>query len=625
MSQDFVIENNILEKYTGSEANIVIPEGVTIVSENAFSGPIRQVMKSVTIPEGVKEIERRTFMHCSELESVKLPSTLSNISWLAFGNCEKLKRIDIPEGVECIERDAFKKCTKAEYIHVPDSVMSIGEDAFAECTGVTTVELTSNLQSAKPAFSGCKTSVRIKEWSPVVSKVLQYCEIIKIYTNDFTSVPAKYRLAAALGSYEEATDEKEKEKARTYLAKNALKLLDGALKDKGLLSFLCENQLIKIKDVQAYLDEADKRSDTEAKESLLAYRNSFSENVVNKTHNTAENKKADYKAKRVERVKEEGTEKGIEGLSFVVTGTLSFVWKSKAELKDYLSSYGAKLGSSVSKKTDYLVTDKKGTTSDKALKAKELGVPIISEATLNDMIGKRYKDAPIITIPSWIKTISAHAFDGCEQLEAVSIPSSVQVIEEGAFQKCNNLKSISIPDSVTEIQKRSFSGCKKLESAKLSQNLKIIEFGLFENCTNLKKIEIPRNIEIIENGAFNGCGKLTIIVLPSGLKHIGSGAFANCTELTYIEIPDSVTEIGNNAFSSCTKLATVKLSKALKCISSALFEDCVCLTDIDIPSGVTCIERRAFDGCTNLTKIELPDSITDVDPSAFQHCDRLIK
>ena len=64
----------------------------------------------------------------------------------------------------------------------------------------------------KPAFSGCKTSVRIKEWSPVVSKVLQYCEIIKIYTNDFTSVPAKYRLAAALGSYEEATDEKEKEK-----------------------------------------------------------------------------------------------------------------------------------------------------------------------------------------------------------------------------------------------------------------------------------------------------------------------------------------------------------------------------------------------------------------------------
>lgn len=81
---------------------------------------------------------------------------------------------------------------------------------------------------------------------------------------------------------------------------------------------------------------------------------------------------------------------GIDGLTFVVSGALSAfprVWKSQKEVRAYLEYYGAKLGSSVTKDADYLVTDNVETITDKLRKAKELGIQIITEAEFNDMVG----------------------------------------------------------------------------------------------------------------------------------------------------------------------------------------------------------------------------------------------
>ena len=47
--------------------------------------------------------------------------------------------------------------------------------------------------------------------------------------------------------------------------------------------------------------------------------------------------------------------------------------------KAYVESEGGKVSGSVSKKTDYLVNNDVNSTSGKNKKAKELGVPIISE------------------------------------------------------------------------------------------------------------------------------------------------------------------------------------------------------------------------------------------------------
>jgi len=83
---------------------------------------------------------------------------------------------------------------------------------------------------------------------------------------------------------------------------------------------------------------------------------------------------------------------GIEGKSFIITGTLTGITRDAA--KAQLLAAGAKIGSSVTKNTSYLVagtdedkgTHHAGTPSNKRQKAEELGVKIIDEATLLEMM-----------------------------------------------------------------------------------------------------------------------------------------------------------------------------------------------------------------------------------------------
>jgi DNA ligase (NAD+) len=72
----------------------------------------------------------------------------------------------------------------------------------------------------------------------------------------------------------------------------------------------------------------------------------------------------------------------FKALSFVVTGTL--VSLSRDELKSQLQALGAKVASSVSKKTDYLVAGEKA--GSKLIKAQDLQVAVIDESQALNMI-----------------------------------------------------------------------------------------------------------------------------------------------------------------------------------------------------------------------------------------------
>ena len=62
--------------------------------------------------------------------------------------------------------------------------------------------------------------------------------------------------------------------------------------------------------------------------------------------------------------------------TFVVTGKFS---KSRSYYEEFITNKGGKLSGSVSKKTDYLLTNDAESGSSKAKKAKELNIPILSE------------------------------------------------------------------------------------------------------------------------------------------------------------------------------------------------------------------------------------------------------
>lgn len=76
--------------------------------------------------------------------------------------------------------------------------------------------------------------------------------------------------------------------------------------------------------------------------------------------------------------------------TFVITGSVEH-FKNRKELKEKIESLGGKVTGSVTKKTDYLINNDNLSGSTKNKKAKELGIPILTEEEFLTMIneGKR--------------------------------------------------------------------------------------------------------------------------------------------------------------------------------------------------------------------------------------------
>lgn len=79
-------------------------------------------------------------------------------------------------------------------------------------------------------------------------------------------------------------------------------------------------------------------------------------------------------------------EADLKGLVFVITGSLNY-FANRDTLKAVLELRGAKVTGSVSAKTSYLVNNDSQSASSKNKKAKELGVPIITEDELKAKFG----------------------------------------------------------------------------------------------------------------------------------------------------------------------------------------------------------------------------------------------
>lgn len=78
-------------------------------------------------------------------------------------------------------------------------------------------------------------------------------------------------------------------------------------------------------------------------------------------------------------VKEETSgDQDLKGRVFVVTGSLNY-FANRNELKEQIEKRGGKVTGSVTGKTDYLINNDTASSSSKNKKAKELGIPIISE------------------------------------------------------------------------------------------------------------------------------------------------------------------------------------------------------------------------------------------------------
>ena len=161
-SGDFVIENGVLTKYSGDGGDVLIPDSVTSIGDDAFAWCGN--LTSVRIPNSVNSIGNYTFCGCHRLVSVSIPNSVISIGDSAFIYCSSLTSVSIPDSVTSIGDSAFEGCGSLASASISGSVTSIGNRAFENCSSLTSVSISGSVTSiGVRAFRNCSslTSVSI--------------------------------------------------------------------------------------------------------------------------------------------------------------------------------------------------------------------------------------------------------------------------------------------------------------------------------------------------------------------------------------------------------------------------------------------------------------------------------
>ena len=161
---DFQIRAGVLIKYTGAAGDVLIPNNVTAVGQEAFKNCT--VLYSVKIPDGVASIGDAAFSGCSSLTEISIPNSVASIGNEAFMSCRSLTEISIPPSVTSIGDWAFYDCCELTEITIPNSVTSIGKCALGNCSRLRQIRIPDGITSIKDwTFWNCSglTEITIPE------------------------------------------------------------------------------------------------------------------------------------------------------------------------------------------------------------------------------------------------------------------------------------------------------------------------------------------------------------------------------------------------------------------------------------------------------------------------------
>lgn len=174
-ANEFTIEEGVLLKCHVQKEEIVVPEGVTQIANDVFSG-FKNTTK-IILPNGLKKIGDHAFFHCRKLASIDIPSTVTSIGDSAFSYSgieyivlppkikkiaknlffhSEIKEIVIPDGVKTIGEGAFKFCLKLQKVIFPNSVEKIQSRAFYDCDKLAQVNVPPSAIVEYNAFGMCE-------------------------------------------------------------------------------------------------------------------------------------------------------------------------------------------------------------------------------------------------------------------------------------------------------------------------------------------------------------------------------------------------------------------------------------------------------------------------------------
>ncbi len=621
--------------YLGTDADVLIPQDVTEISQTAFSGVT--TIKTLTVAEGSKltEIPTNAFKDCTALEKVTLASSVTKIGVGAFANTKWLSAATDDFVVLNGRLISYRGSDTA--VMLPDTVSVIGKDAFGGNESVTSLVIADSVVTIEEyAFDGCEALENVT-FGSAIREIGAYAFrgtswLNNSATDDDGFVTVGDVVIAYKGTASEVTYPKASKLNADVFAGNTsitkitftsdVDIADYAFEGCKNLATVAGEEYITSAGAHAFSNTlwGSEKAFTVVNGALISYNGTSSEVTIPADVTRicatafAGNKniiKVDFSAVTGNLVIDDGAFKNCVALAEVIlTENITHVGARAFYNTNWVRNSGMSL-----------IMTEGGRILAYVAEEKVVSIPA-GATSIADGVFAGNKNIITVSFASDCKlSIPAYAFKGCTSLTNVIFASS-QEIGEGAFEGTQWLTiesnksatrgyvivggrliaytggstEIVIPSSVTYIYDYVFGGNTSITKLSFA-GIGIAELNgkTFSGCTALEDVTLPTSLNYLDMSVFEGTAWRDSIT--DGYVISGNKLLAYIGSATELVIPNSVNSLGRSVFAGNTAITSVTFESG---------------------SYVTAIPEGTFSGCTSLSKIVLPSGLKDVGKDAFK-------
>jgi hypothetical protein len=563
-----------------------IPNTVRTIGSGAFN-TVSNII-SLTIPTSVTSLGQGIFTNAAIQTIIFAPgSQLTSITAAAFAFAIGLKSINIPPSVQIIGDSAFQGAISLPSITIPPSIISIGTGAFQGAISLTSITIPSSVtRIGASAFQGATSlksvifAANSKNINIDITAFIDCLQIIDVTFENSDNLKS-------MGIYASNSPQD------FY---GALAIISGpALAPGQTTTFTLLDQTIKTVDIHGSLTK-------EVFEVLSSkYRLSTTSIIAISvgSHITSIGSS----------VFQTTPPKTLSNFTITIPITVTLIDSNAFQGATTLQSITVDSGNINYSSFDGVLFNKITNTL--------IGYPIGNPRP------------SYTTIPAYITSIGANAFQNAINLTSITIPKGVTSIDNTAFTGCSGLTMIIFESSTNlDILNAAVSGNQQYFRGTPNKVTISVETMITLKNTTTKYIDIS---EIPLMSSYNDISVSDIISVSVGSRvtTIGPSAFQttppNMSSLTSINIPYLVTSIDQMAFDSTSKLATITVNpdnnNNYSSLDGVLFNKNQTMllaypagarASYFIPTTVTAIGAYAFAKASNLTSLTIPNIVNSL-------------
>ncbi len=428
----------------------------------------RDLIKSVIIEDGVKNIGSYAFVNHENLETVYISKSVKSIDDFAFWGCTGLTSFIIPDGVTSIGECAFARCTGLKTITIPKTVTHMGWGVFMDCN---LNSITFAIESSSAIAELHEATYADMDEGPLVSCV---CSIMYVPHGKKSDYQKAYWTSYGLSNITTIEE-----------------LPDGAI--------IFKDQKVKELCIQNWDTNNDGQLSMQEAAAVSSIGTVFKENS---------------ELRYFDELKYFTGISNVDNSAFSLCGRLNWV-----NIPSNVINIGEKAFDSCTYLTSINIPSSVTCIGMFAFR----GCSHLTTATIQHGVTRIEAGAfnlsglQSINIPSSVTYIGGSVFEYCSHLSSAIIQANITNIPDAMFLECSNLTSVNIPSSVTSINSAAFNGCNGLISILIPNNVTNIGEGAFARCSGLTSVicEIENPFQLTQR-AFTPSN--SVLTVPAGTR-----------------------------------------------------------------------------------------------------------